>query len=189
MVVPQRPERKPASGGGSLECDPTDPDGGDMRLERVELERATEPDTDIQDLTDDVRAAVTQSGIRDGSVLVFTPGSTAGVTAIEFEPGAVADLARALDRMAPTEGEYEHNRRWGDGNGYSHVRAALLGPLAHRAGCQRSAGARHVAADRTVRLRQPAAAAPHRRASPRRLRTTRPARRRRPAGRHLLARA
>jgi len=56
------------------------------------------------------------------------PGSTAAVTTIEFEPGAVEDLKRAIERLAPADGEFAHNLRWGDGNGYAHVRAALLGP-------------------------------------------------------------
>jgi len=99
-----------------------------MLRHRHTFEIPTEPDTDIHDLTPEVQGAVAKSGVEDGSVLVFTPGSTAGVTTIEFEPGAVADLARAIDQIAPTDGDYEHNRRWGDGNGYSHVRAALLGP-------------------------------------------------------------
>jgi len=60
--------------------------------------------------------------------VVFTPGSTAGITTIEYESGAIADLKRALEIMAPRHGEYEHNLRWGDGNGYSHVRSALIGP-------------------------------------------------------------
>jgi secondary thiamine-phosphate synthase enzyme len=59
---------------------------------------------------------------------VFVPGSTAAVTTIEFESGVVADLKGAIDRMAPADIPYEHNARWGDGNGYSHVRAALMGP-------------------------------------------------------------
>lgn len=83
---------------------------------------------DVVDVTDAVRQFVTESGVRDGVVVVFTPGSTAGVTTIEYESGAVNDLKRAMERLAPRVGEYEHNLRWGDGNGYSHVRSALLGP-------------------------------------------------------------
>ena len=65
---------------------------------------------------------------RTGIVSVGSVGSTGAVTTIEYEPGALEDLRRALERVAPMEGEYEHNLRWGDGNGYSHVRSALLGP-------------------------------------------------------------
>jgi secondary thiamine-phosphate synthase enzyme len=95
---------------------------------RCELHRDTTPDTDIHDLTDDVIAAVAEAGIDDGEVLVFTPGSTAAVTTIEFESGALADLARVIDEIAPAGAHYDHDARWGDGNGYSHVRAALVGP-------------------------------------------------------------
>jgi len=95
---------------------------------RTTLERQTTPDTDIHDLTADVVAAVSESGITDGLVVIFTPGSTAAITTIEFESGAVADLTRAIDALAPTGAHYDHDARWGDGNGYSHVRAALLGP-------------------------------------------------------------
>lgn len=61
-------------------------------------------------------------------VTLFVRGSTAGLTTIEFEPGAVADLQTAFERIAPRQAEYQHHLRWGDDNGYSHVRAALLGP-------------------------------------------------------------
>ena len=99
-----------------------------MQIHRETLKRETAPDTDIHDLTDEVQAVIERSGVKQGQVLVFTPGSTAGVTVIEYESGAVADLTRAIDRLAPTGECYDHNARWGDGNGYSHVRAALLGP-------------------------------------------------------------
>jgi len=83
---------------------------------------------DVTDITDQVESSVRTSGVRDGIVTVFVPGSTAGVTTIEYEPGAVADLKRAIDRLAPADIHYDHDRRWGDGNGFAHVRAALLGP-------------------------------------------------------------
>lgn len=84
--------------------------------------------TDVHDLTSEVARAVAHSGVQAGSVLIFTPGSTAAVTTIEYESGALRDLRRLLDELAPPQGDYAHNRRWGDGNGYSHLRAALLGP-------------------------------------------------------------
>lgn len=99
-----------------------------MRLLRRTVERATTADTDVLDLTDEVAALVAESGVAEGTVTVFTPGATAGVTTIEYESGCLADLRRAFELLAPRDGEYEHNLRWGDGNGYSHVRAALLGP-------------------------------------------------------------
>ena len=84
--------------------------------------------TDVHDLTDGVRRAVAASRAKDGVVTVFVPGSTAGVTTIEFESGAVEDLRDAIDRIAPRDIHYAHNTRWGDGNGFAHVRAALMGP-------------------------------------------------------------
>ena len=83
---------------------------------------------DIIDLTDDVNSAITNSGLQNGLMTVFVPGSTAGITTIEFESGAVADLKKAIERLAPQDIYYQHDARWGDGNGFSHVRAALVGP-------------------------------------------------------------
>jgi secondary thiamine-phosphate synthase enzyme len=83
---------------------------------------------DARDLTREVAAAVDQSGADNGTVTVFVVGSTAAVTTIEFEPGAIADLNRLFEELAPRQGEYRHHLRWGDDNGSSHVRAALLGP-------------------------------------------------------------
>ncbi len=99
-----------------------------MTVFKAVFECPTTPDTDVHDLTADVAAAVAESGVQQGQALVFTPGSTAAITTIEFESGAVADLKRAINELAPTGGHYDHDARWGDGNGYSHVRAALLGP-------------------------------------------------------------
>ena len=84
--------------------------------------------TDIHDVTGQVAQAVADSGISQGVAVVFTPGSTAAVTAIEYESGVLQDLRDALQKLAPTNGECAHNARWGDGNGYSHVRSALVGP-------------------------------------------------------------
>ena len=77
---------------------------------------------------DEVAQAVARSRLASGIATVFVLGSTAGVTTIEFEPGLVHDLGTAFDRLAPREFEYKHHERWGDDNGHSHVRAALLGP-------------------------------------------------------------
>ncbi len=83
---------------------------------------------DIRDITAEVSNAVLESGLDSGISVVFVPGSTAGVTTIEFESGALADLKEAIARLAPEGVAYAHDARWGDGNGFSHVRAALLGP-------------------------------------------------------------
>ena len=84
--------------------------------------------TDIHDITDEVSGAVHRSGLENGIAVTSVPGSTAGVTTIEFESGVVADLREAIARLVPEGGPYAHDARWGDGNGFSHVRAALMGP-------------------------------------------------------------
>jgi secondary thiamine-phosphate synthase enzyme len=83
---------------------------------------------DIRDITSEVARLVQESGLANGIVTVFTPSSTSGLTTIEYESGALADLERLLDEIIPPDREYKHNLRWGDGNGHSHVRAALIGP-------------------------------------------------------------
>lgn len=99
-----------------------------MEIVTRTLERRGTAGTDVFDLSDEAAAFVRETGLREGQLVVFVPGSTAAVTTIEFEPGAVADLKRAVERLAPAAADYAHNERWGDGNGYAHVRAALLGP-------------------------------------------------------------
>ena len=84
--------------------------------------------TDVFDITGRAREKVSESGIRNGQALAFVPGSTAALTTIEYERGAIQDLVDAIERIAPQSLNYRHDERWGDGNGYAHVRAALLGP-------------------------------------------------------------
>lgn len=79
-----------------------------------------------RNITREVEELVAASGVRDGVAVVQLTGSTGAITTIEYESGALADLRRALDAIAPTDLSYEHNKRWGDGNGFSHVRSALL---------------------------------------------------------------
>ena len=93
-----------------------------------QLKIATHGNGHTVDITPEVERAVIESGVTEGIVALFVVGSTAGLTTIEFEPGAVADLGRAFERIAPSDIEYEHHLRWHDDNGHSHVRAALLGP-------------------------------------------------------------
>ncbi len=83
---------------------------------------------EIVDITSKVQEAVSRSNVTDGLACVFVIGSTAGVTTVEHEPGLVADLREALDRLYPKDKDYEHHRRWGDGNGHSHIRASFVGP-------------------------------------------------------------
>ena len=88
----------------------------------------TSGDCDIVDITSYVANMAAGAGIHSGTVTVFITGSTAGVTTIEYEPGLIADLKAAWERIAPQGIEYKHNQAWGDGNGHAHVRASLLGP-------------------------------------------------------------
>lgn len=83
---------------------------------------------EVIDVTPKVQKIVNESGVKNGLACVFVVGSTAAVTTVEHEPGLVADLREALDRLYPKHREYEHHRRWGDGNGHSHVRASFVGP-------------------------------------------------------------
>ncbi|UCB57743.1 MAG: YjbQ family protein [Candidatus Omnitrophota bacterium] len=85
-------------------------------------------ETDIIDITDKVSASLEEAKLKDGVITVFVSGSTAGLTTIEYEPGLLKDIPRAFEVIAPRQGEYHHNLRWHDGNGFSHVRAAMLGP-------------------------------------------------------------
>jgi len=97
-----------------------------VRTEYVEL--STEAGCTIYDITDEVARAVERTQLRNGMVLVFVPGSTGAITTIEYESGAIYDLAAAIERLFPQDLEYRHNLRWQDGNGHSHVRAAMIGP-------------------------------------------------------------
>jgi len=94
--------------------------------ERIDLR--TQGEVQVLDVTDRVRAAVAASGLRDGIACVFNPGSTGAMTTIEHEPGLVADLPAALERLFPKGIPYRHDETWHDGNGHSHVRASMIGP-------------------------------------------------------------
>ncbi|HZK30034.1 MAG TPA: secondary thiamine-phosphate synthase enzyme YjbQ [Methanoregula sp.] len=89
---------------------------------------STQREGDIIDITSHVQKAVRDSNIQQGIIHLFVQHSTAALTTIEFEPGVLEDLKRALSVLAPDNAEYAHNARWGDGNGRSHVKAALIGP-------------------------------------------------------------
>jgi secondary thiamine-phosphate synthase enzyme len=97
-------------------------------MHRKTLQVTTGREGDIIDLSDDVRAVVRESGIPEGMVNIFVTGSTAAVTTIEYEPGVLSDLRRALSVIAPDTIPYAHDGRWGDGNGRSHVKASVVGP-------------------------------------------------------------
>jgi secondary thiamine-phosphate synthase enzyme len=92
------------------------------------LRMQTAGDGAVVDLTEGVRSIVARSGVEAGVAVVFAVGATVGVTTIEYEPGAIADLQALLDRLVPPVGEYEHNALNQDTNAHSHLRAALVGP-------------------------------------------------------------
>jgi len=93
-----------------------------------QLSLQTEGEVDILDVTGRVAEAVTESKLKNGIITVFVPGSTGALTTIEYEPGLLQDLPNALERLAPKKLMYEHEKRWHDGNGHSHVRASIMGP-------------------------------------------------------------
>jgi secondary thiamine-phosphate synthase enzyme len=95
---------------------------------RTSITLASQQEGDIIDLTAEVKKAVSNSGVKHGLVHLFVRHSTAALTTIEYEPGVLSDLKRALSVLAPDDARYAHNTRWGDGNGRSHVKAALVGP-------------------------------------------------------------
>jgi secondary thiamine-phosphate synthase enzyme len=96
----------------------------ELTLHQVE----TSGQGDVQDLTAAIARSLHASSLKSGLATIAVIGSTAGITTIEFEPGAVQDLNQVWEQLAPRHGDYEHHRRWGDDNGSSHVRAAMLGP-------------------------------------------------------------
>lgn len=88
----------------------------------------TTGNTDIQDITDEVADLISKSELISGIATIFCPSATSALTTIEYESGALSDLRRLFDEIIPVSREYAHNERWQDGNGHSHIRAALLGP-------------------------------------------------------------
>ena len=99
-----------------------------MTVETQSLQLSSQGNTDIVDITNGVSKAVASSGIENGIVNVFCSSATSALTTIEFESGCVRDFQRIFDEIAASNRQYAHNARWHDGNGHSHVRAALLGP-------------------------------------------------------------
>ena len=97
-------------------------------VKTVSFSLSTKGICDLKDITGTVEEVVLDSGITDGIVTIFVPGSTAGVTTLEYESGAVTDLKEMMERLIPSDIPYQHNERWGDGNGFSHIRSAMVGP-------------------------------------------------------------
>lgn len=92
------------------------------------IQLSTRGNADVQDITAEIARVVIASELKNGTVTIFCPSATSALTTIEYESGCISDLRRLFDEIIPSNREYAHNARWGDGNGHSHVRAALLGP-------------------------------------------------------------
>jgi secondary thiamine-phosphate synthase enzyme len=99
-----------------------------MTVYTGEVKIKTNGEPDIINITEQVSQHLKQSTIQSGLVTIFCTGSTTAVTTIEYEPGLLKDLPKAMERFAPRDAVYEHHLRWQDGNGHSHVRAAIIGP-------------------------------------------------------------
>ena len=99
-----------------------------MAIHTDELSVSTRGDTDVVDVTAEVRRVVEAAGVTEGQALVFVRGSTAAIATMEFEPGGVHDLREMLERLIPTQGDYEHNRLNHDTNSHAHQRATVVGP-------------------------------------------------------------
>lgn len=100
----------------------------EMKCFTKQIQIAVEQGVGIVDITAKLQEAVQESGIANGSLQAFCIGSTGSLTCIEYEPGVISDLARSINELAPSDREYEHEKAWMDGNGHSHVQAALMGP-------------------------------------------------------------
>jgi secondary thiamine-phosphate synthase enzyme len=98
-----------------------------MKIVTDSISLSTSGETDIIDITSQVSEMVRQHKYRQGQALVFVSGSTAGITTIEYEPGLLKDIPALFEKIAPRNAHYHHEETWHDGNGHSHVRAALLG--------------------------------------------------------------
>ena len=99
-----------------------------MKILTESLEYATQGFSDVIDITDDVARIVAKSRLKEGSILLFVVGSTAALTTLEYEPALVEDLKELLEKLAPTSMHSRHSATWGDDNGFSHLRATLMGP-------------------------------------------------------------
>ena len=99
-----------------------------MAVVTKKIKLHTKGDTDIIDITGQVARILSSGDIKEGILTVFVSGSTGGLTTIEYEPGLLDDLKRFFEKIVPKSDTYQHNLRWQDGNGYSHIRASFLGP-------------------------------------------------------------
>lgn len=99
-----------------------------MKVINESLDFSTSGFSDMKDLTSGVSRILSRSGLENGIVTLFVPGSTGGVTTIEFEPGLQKDFPELMEKLIPQKKSYHHDATWGDDNGFSHLRASLIGP-------------------------------------------------------------
>lgn len=92
------------------------------------IDLSTKPEIDIIDISDDVRSLIRKTGLTNGQVTIFVPGSTGGISTVEYEPGLLQDIPELWEKLAPAGTTYHHNETWHDGNGHSHIRATLTKP-------------------------------------------------------------
>ncbi|MGD0857638.1 MAG: secondary thiamine-phosphate synthase enzyme YjbQ [Dehalococcoidia bacterium] len=97
-----------------------------VTCKRIQI--STHGQGEMINVTSEITREVGNSGVNSGTVTIFIPGSTAGVTTIEYEPGLLVDMKAMWERIIPANINYDHDKAWGDGNGHSHIRASLLGP-------------------------------------------------------------
>lgn len=98
-----------------------------MKIITREIIISTEGNCDIKNITDDIKRILSESKLTEGSCCVFSIGSTASITTIEYEPGLLKDIPRILEKLIPSSSKYSHNETWGDSNGHSHIRSAFIG--------------------------------------------------------------
>ena len=97
-------------------------------LQNSEIKFNTRGAGDIVDITEELRKIIRETKMKSGAVLVFTPSATSGLTTLEYEPGLLKDLPRLMEKLIPSDRPYQHDETWHDGNGFSHLRSALIGP-------------------------------------------------------------
>ena len=99
-----------------------------MTIRTKKIEKKTKGISDVIDITEDVASFIEDCEVKNGTVTVFIPGSTGAITTVEYEPGLVKDIPKFMEKILPQDEYYHHNETWNDGNGFSHMRAALYGP-------------------------------------------------------------
>ncbi len=97
-------------------------------IQTIELQFSTRGNAEVRDITAEVQARLRETHLKNGVLTLFSPSSTSALTTIEYESGCIADLQAFFEKTIPQDRDYRHNARWGDGNGHSHLRAAVLGP-------------------------------------------------------------